>query len=179
MNNADDTPAARRGFAGQIAEILTHLRTHSLAQSFVWIKGKDAPPLVQFVKYAFCGGVAFVVHNGVAYLLSRTVFPAFDGLSAAELSKNQIHANLVALAVSNVVAYVTNVLWVFTGGRHSRAKEFFLFSLVNAISGVAGIFAGPALRDNLGTNWWIAQASLIVTSTLVNFVCRKFFVFQK
>jgi putative flippase GtrA len=107
------------------------------------------------------------------------VSPAFEGLPQQELAHNQIMANVVALALSNMVAYVTNVLWVFTGGRHNRWIEFGLFTLVNAVSGLAGIFAGPFLRVHLPIGWTVAQAALIITSTLVNFVCRKFLVFQR
>jgi putative flippase GtrA len=53
-----------------------------------------------------------------------------------------------------------------------------LFSLINVVSGVAGIFAGPFLREALQTGWWAAQLMLIVTSALVNFICRKFIVFK-
>ena len=66
----------------------------------------------------------------------------------------------------------------FTGGRHHRVIEFLIFTAINVVSGAAGIFAGPMLRGVLGTSWWLAQASLIVTSALVNFVCRKFLVFK-
>jgi putative flippase GtrA len=158
---------------------------HSLIETFHYLKSKEAPFVVQFFKYGICGAVAFVTHNGIAFWLSRTVFPSMAGLQAAaalsqlQMARNQIYANLVALAVSNLVAYLTNVFWVFTGGRHHRVIEFIMFTAVNVISGTAGILSGPYLREHLGTSWWIAQATLIVTSTLVNFVCRKFVVFQK
>ena len=170
---------ARPGLTAQIGQVIEHYRTHSLGETVRFLTSKEAPFIVQFAKYGFCGGIAFITHFGIAFWLSKTWFPSFDGLPMAVLKQNQIYANLVALAVSNLVAYVTNVLWVFTGGRHSRLVEFLIFSAVNVVSGTAGIFAGPWLRDIIGTNWWIAQVSLIVTSTLVNFICRKFFVFAR
>ena len=161
-----------------------YARTHPVRETLQFLKGKESPFLVQFLKYGLCGFIAFITHNGVAFWLSRTVFPAMPGLpDAAGLSQdalgdNQAYANWLALGVSNIVAYVTNVLWVFTGGRHHRVIEFLIFTAINVVSGAAGIFAGPMLRGVLGTSWWLAQASLIVTSALVNFVCRKFLVFK-
>jgi putative flippase GtrA len=168
-----------QALASQVREVWGFVRTHRLGESYRYFISRDAPFVVQFVKYGCCGVVAFLSHNVTAWWLSRTWFPAFEGLPQEVLARNQIHANLVALALSNLVAYVTNALWVFTGGRHHRWVEFGLFTLVNAISGAAGIFAGPFLRAHLPIGWTVAQVALILTSTLVNFVCRKFLVFQR
>jgi putative flippase GtrA len=176
--------AERHVLIEQAFTVWRYARAHSLRETFAYLKGKEAPFIVQFFKYGLCGFIAFITHNGVAFWLSRTVFPAMPSLPAAAgltqdaLGDNQAYANWAALAVSNIVAYVTNVLWVFTGGRHHRVIEFVIFTAINVVSGAAGIFAGPMLRGVLGTSWWIAQATLIVTSALVNFVCRKFLVFK-
>lgn len=173
-----DTPA-RYGWVGQIRDVLRFVTTHSLAESWQWLISKDAPTVVQFAKYGACGVLATLAHNVAAWWFSRSLFPAFEGAPVESLKWNQIYANLLALPIGNVVAYVANVLWVFTSGRHRRSVEFLLFTLVTLISGGAGILAGPWLRDWLGTGWWAAQLSLIVASVLVNFLCRKFFVFLR
>lgn len=146
--------------------------------TFHFLKSKEAPFIVQFAKYGFCGVMATVSHTAMAWYFSQHWFPAFDGAPKEVLKWNQIYANLWALPIGNLVAYATNAIWVFTGGRHGRGLEFLLFSLINVVSGVAGIFAGPFLRDALQTGWWAAQLMLIVTSALVNFICRKFIVFK-
>lgn len=171
--------AARLGLLGQLALLWEYARTHPWQQTARFLHSKESPFIVQFAKYGLCGAVAFLTHNGVAYWLSLRVFPAIDGLPQEELARNQSYANLVALFVANIIAYLSNAFWVFTGGRHHRVVEFLIFTAVNVVSGVAGIMAGPFLRAHLGTSWWLAQASLVLTSVLVNFVCRKFFVFQK
>jgi putative flippase GtrA len=183
-NNAELT-APRPSLGSQVAIVWQYATTHSCRETFHYLKSKEAPFVIQFIKYGVCGFIAFVTHNGIALWLSRTVFPSMAGLPAvaaltqAQMARNQIYANLVALAVSNLVAYLTNILWVFTGGRHHRVLEFIMFTAVNVISGAAGILSGPYLREHLGTSWLIAQATLIVTSALVNFACRKFYVFQR
>lgn len=172
-------PPAPDGLIAQSRHVLRFLFSHPPLETFHYFKSKEAPFVVQFAKYGFCGVVATVTHTAMAWWFSQHWFPAFEGAPRDVLKWNQIYANLWALPIGNVVAYVTNAIWVFTGGRHGRWTEFGLFSLINVISGVAGIFAGPFLRDALHTGWWIAQLMLIVTSALVNFICRKFLVFQK
>ncbi len=167
------------GWIAQAIHVLRYVISHPPLESFRYLKSKDAPFIVQFAKYGFCGVVATLSHTAAAWWFSVHWFPAFDGAPKDVLKWNQIYANLWALPIGNMVAYLTNVIWVFTGGRHNRWLEFALFSLVNLVSGVAGILAGPFLRDWLQTGWWIAQLMLIVTSALVNFCCRKFIVFQK
>lgn len=162
-----------------MGEVWRFVTTHRLAESWRWLVSKEAPGVVQFAKYGVCGVLATLAHNVAAWWFSRTLFPAFDGAPLETLKWNQIRANLLALPIGNVVAYVANALWVFTGGRHRRSVEFLLFSLVTLLSGAAGILAGPWLRGWLGTGWWAAQLTLIVASVLVNFVCRKFIVFLK
>jgi putative flippase GtrA len=171
--------AAPAGLVAQAVFLLRYLFTHPPGQSLRYFNSKDAPFLIQFAKYGFCGVVATLSHTAAAWWFSRHWFPAFHGAPQDVLQWNQIYANLWALPIGNLVAYATNALWVFSGGRHNRWKEFALFSLINLISGVAGILAGPLLREALQTGWWVAQLMLILTSALVNFVCRKFFVFQK
>ena len=52
-------------------------------------------------------------------------------------------------------------------------------TLVAAIGHFAGILAGPFLIQRFGIPTLAAQLSLIITSALVNFLCRKFIVFER
>jgi putative flippase GtrA len=153
--------------------------TRPWAETWAYLGSKDAPGLIQFGKYALCGLAADLTHNTITFALSKTWLPAFHGLPQAELAANHIYANIVGLAISNVVAYLTNVRWVFTRGRHRRGTEFVLFTAINVVSGGAGLLVGPFLRAHTSMNWWIAQGALVITCVLVNFVCRKYVVFIK
>lgn len=141
---------------------------------------KDAPWLIQFGKYGVFGVVAVVVHNVVVVWLSYDVIPAVESLVDDDRQRaiNQTINNLIAFPVSNVVAYTTNALWVFTGGRHHRVREFFYFTLISLIAFVAGLFGGPYLVELFGVPFWLSQGGFIVTAALVNFISRKFLVFQ-
>lgn len=142
--------------------------------------GKDAHPLLQFVKYGCCGLFAVAVHNVVFGILSYWINPAIDdGLGDSVRAIRATVNNCIAFVFSNCAAYYTNVKWVFVQGRHKPLKEFFIFGLVSSLSFAAGLLIVPFLIRGFGARTWIAQAAFIVTSALINFVSRKFFVFQR
>jgi len=154
------------------------IRLHGLWRS---LHMKEAPWLIQFGKYGLCGVAAVVAHNGVVWLIDRHWIPfTYDsapGLGDIERSNHQILANLVAFPVGNAVAYATNALWVFTGGRHHRVREFLYFTLISLVSFLAGVFGGP-IFVRWGLDPRFAQLGLILTSAMVNYLCRKFIVFK-
>lgn len=153
---------------------------------------RDAHPVVQFIKYGMAGGLATAVDILVFYLLAWKVLPALTandqlvellGVSITPVTESvrQWHYvvnRTLTFMVSNLTAYVANVLWVFTPGRHSRVKEILLFYLVSGIS----FFIATALSAGLivwfGCTTTTAFLVNMVCSLLINFVCRKYFVFK-
>ena len=165
------------------------IRSIKEALAFMWENGiwkslhmKDAPWLIQFGKYGVCGVLAVVFHNALVIWLSYKPewFPAVETLVADNdlRAKNQTINNLIAFPLGNVVAYATNAIWVFTGGRHSRVKEFAFFTFISLISFVAGLIGGPLLVKLFGVPFWVSQVGFVVTAAMVNYVCRKFFIFK-
>ncbi|HCN79127.1 MAG TPA: hypothetical protein DIT13_18335, partial [Verrucomicrobiales bacterium] len=61
---------------------------------------------------------------------------------------------------------------------HSRTMEIVYFFAVGAISFAGGLAAGPWMIKVFGLNTLVAQLFMAVTSVLINFVCRKFFIFK-
>jgi len=100
---------------------------------------------VQFVKYSIGGAIATAVDVAVFYTAAILLLPALGptdpvarllGLSVAPLaegvrSTRYVADKVIAFLFSNLAAYIVNVLWVFTPGRHSKAMEFTLFFLVS------------------------------------------------
>lgn len=161
-----------------------HLMEHGWDGFASWLHSREAPATVQFLKYGICGVLATLVNIVIVVIAGATVLPTFPGLVGEPIpdATREINlklANLVAFPIANFAAYYLNVFWVFTQGRHSRWKEFWLFTLVSAISFAAGLVGGPMLIGWFGVPSWVAQAGFVVTSALVNFVCRKFLVFLK
>lgn len=144
------------------------------------VNSRDAHPLLQFIKYVVCGLAAFFTHQILWLALSLKFFPSIDpSLSDDTRALNSTISNSIAVVFSTAVAYVTNILWVFKSGRHSRRVEIASFFSIGFISFAGGLMAGPWLIKTFGLNTLVAQLSMAVTSVLINFVCRKFFIFKK
>ncbi len=153
---------------------------------FARLASRDAHPFVQLVKYGLCGIAATIAHQSIFFALSYTIIPAGDGMMVDGLPItnetrywNGVVNNAIAFFPVVVFVYALNVRWVFSPGRHSRTKEFLLFTGVAAIGNAAGIVGGPMLIKWFGIPTWMAQGTFVVTSFLVNFLCRKFLIFQR
>ena len=104
---------------------------------------REASPLIQFVKYAICGGGAVTVHVIIFYLLSWLLVPALNDkdvvvrllhLSSGDISdairaRNAMINNALAFVFSNLTAYLLNILWVFESGRRYPPLDLALSKL--------------------------------------------------
>ncbi len=155
--------------------------------------GKDVGLLVQFIKYTVAGGVATVVDLAVFYYLAWRVFPSLtpgdpvvrllglEGpvISEALRSRHFVVNNGIAFVVSNLSAYLLNILWVFEAGRHRRTVEIGLFYAVSGFSIFVGTFTGWLLIRTLGMSTTLSYLSKVVASALVNFIVRKLIIFKR
>ena len=147
----------------------------------------------QFVKYAISGGVATGVHLAVFYAMALWVLPALAaddpalrllGLGSPAAVGDAIRARraaidtTVAFLISNLVAYLMNIIWVFQRGRHSWAVEIGMFYLVSGISLLIGTVLQTALilQGGVSTTW--AFGANVVVSLAINFAVRKFWIFK-
>ncbi|MBI3987497.1 MAG: GtrA family protein [Lentisphaerae bacterium] len=153
---------------------------------------REASPPIQFIKYAICGAVATGTFVGLFYALSWRLLPALTPddplvkllgatlppIEAAVRERHFIVNNLVAFLVANLVAYISNILWVFIPGRHHWALEIGLFYLVSGASWLIGTTLGWVLIHYLGARTTIALVCEVAASALINFVMRKFVIFK-
>lgn len=154
--------------------------------------GRDAGPIVQFVKYAVGGGVATAAHILLFHLLAWKAFPAlqendwavklFKWRVAPEddklRSRNSMIDNGIAFLFSNFVAYVINIYWVFEPGRHNVFVEIGLFYLVSGVSIVIGTSLMGLLIRRYGVRTTYAFGTNLVMALLINFAMRKFVIFN-
>lgn len=168
-----------------ISDAITFFRQNDVKTILTRIRARNVPPLIQFTVYGMCGCLATVVFLGIVIVLSKTVIPAYEGMivdgspmTDTLRAKNLLINNTIAFLVANVVAYITNILFVFKGGRHHPVLEFLYFTLISGIAFVISQAAGPWLVNRFGIPTNVAILTNVVTSMLLNFVCRKFFVFK-
>lgn len=168
-----------------ISETLAFLRQNNLRTILARIRERNVPALMQFVVYGICGGLATVVFLGTVITLSMTIVPAYEGMTVngqpitdALRAKDLLINNTIGFLIANVVAYVTNILFVFKTGRHHPVMEFLYFTMVSGVSFAISQVAGPWLVSRFGVATNVAILTNLVTSMMLNFVARKFFVFK-
>lgn len=147
---------------------------------------------IQFFKYALCGGTATLTDYAVSFLIAWIWLPALNGnellvqlfdLQINAVSddirlKNFIIGSIIAFMAANLVAYILNVLFVFKAGKHDRWKEIGLFYLVSAMSVGIGVAIGASLIPSLGLPHDYSYIAKIISTTLINFVARKYIIFR-
>ncbi len=155
-------------------------------------KRLHAGSLVPFVKYGISGGLATFVHIVVFYLVAWKIFPSLQendfvvvvlGLTVTDVdvatrSVNSMLSNGVTFVFSNMVAYITNVLWVFKAGRHNRIVEIGLFYLVSGVSVVIGTSLMGFLIRYYGMQTTYAFTANIFSAVMINYGMRKFYIFK-
>lgn len=154
--------------------------------------GQEHTPVVQFVKYAICGGIATGVHIGLFYFCAIYVLPALSasdpvaqalGLTVPVISdgvraRNSVINNAMAFVFSNLTAYLLNIFWVFRAGRHHRLIEIGLFYLVSGTSMVIGGSLMGWLIQAFGIVTTLAFGASTATSLAINFAMRKYVIFK-
>lgn len=153
---------------------------------------RDAGPVVQFIKYAIAGGIATAVDITVFYLVAWKLIPALREddpivtrlkltvrpVTEEQRSRRFIYVTLIAFMFSNLTAYLINIFWVFEPGRHAWYIELLLFYAVSGISIFLGTAIGWVMIKWLHLSTTASYAGKLIASLLINFVCRKFFVFK-
>lgn len=123
--------------------------------------------LVQFVRYFFVGGFAFVVDFGLLYIL--TEYAGLHYLLSATLS----------FIAGLLVNYIISCLWVFNGSKFkNRLVEFLFFAAI----GVVGLALNDTLiwlfTDCIGTHYMFSKIVAAAMVYLWNFFARKYLVFR-
>lgn len=154
--------------------------------------GREAHWSIQFIKYAIGGCTAAGFDIIIFSILAWKVFPALKSdelvvrLFNLDVPEVAIHLRTLyyaidktlAFLVSNFIAYVINIYWVFEPGRHSRRKEIMLFYGVSIVSFVLGTAVGAGLIYFFRFSGLMAYVANMVAAVLINYTGRKFFIFK-
>ncbi|OEU50025.1 MAG: hypothetical protein BA866_01075 [Desulfobulbaceae bacterium S5133MH15] len=152
----------------------------------------DSAAVIQFIKYGLAGGIATITHITIFHLIAWKIFPALQEkdhavqffnltikkVNDATRARNSMISNFIAFLISNMVAYITNILWVFEGGKYPFLIEILLFYCVSGISVFLGTMLMGTLIRRFGMLTTYAFSSNIVTAVMINYVMRKFFIFH-
>jgi putative flippase GtrA len=152
----------------------------------------DNPSILQFIKYALAGGLATVTHIIIFHLIAWKIFPAlqekdhavrFFKLTISKINdttraRNSMIGNFIAFLIANMVAYITNILFVFHGGKYHFVIEILLFYAVSGISVFLGTMLMGMLIRRFGLLTTYAFVSNLFTAVMFNYAMRKFFIFS-
>ncbi|HEY5653799.1 MAG TPA: GtrA family protein [Pontiella sp.] len=149
-------------------------------------------PGLQFLKYGFCGGMAFAFDIAIFYLVAVFIFPALTpddifvrllGLDVEAISEQLRLRNFwigktCSFIVANFVAYALNVLFVFKGGKHKVHHEIILFFAVSFAAFLLSTWTGDALIRFFEVQTTISNLTAIVFAIFFNYTGRKFLIFN-
>lgn len=150
--------------------------------------------VAQIIKYVISGGISVAVVQVSFYLLAWLVLPCMRatdpvarmlitlGFSVRAASEDELKRNLwiimiVCFLLSNAVAYLLNVLFVFKTGRHRKSLEILLFfgsSLLQFFFiWIAGILISVF-------KWEVTYANftMLLSGFVANYLIRKHVVFS-
>ena len=150
------------------------------------------PIVLQFIKYALAGVVATGTHIFFFHLVGWKLFPCLTEkdhlvrllslqirpVNDYSRARNSMISNIIAFMFSCLVGYIMNVMFVFQAGRHHVVIEILLFYGVSAISSGLGTALMGILIRRFGLLTTFAFGANIFTSVMLNFVVRKYLIFN-
>lgn len=131
-------------------------------------KEKTDNTFIQFFRYCFVGGLAFLVDYGLLYLLSDK-FGLHYLLSAS-----------IAFIAGLVVNYLISTFWVFSESKYQdKRKEFAIFAIIGVIG--LGLTEGLMwlFTDLAGMHYMLSKLITAALVLLWNFIARKVILFTK
>lgn len=131
-------------------------------------KEKTNNTFIQFFRYCFVGGLAFLVDYGLLYLLSDKV-----GL-------HYLLSASIAFITGLVVNYLISTFWVFSESKYEdKRKEFAIFAIIGVIG--LGLTEGLMwlFTDLAGLHYMLSKLITAALVLLWNFIARKLILFTK
>lgn len=133
----------------------------------------SSPITLQVLKYLACGFTAFCFHQLVVYSLGYTLNPAFDNSLGDQIRfQRSVLNNSIAFLVSNSVAYLLNIRFVFQSGRHHRHHEILLFFVASALGFFPALFSLDLVIRTFSLNTHLANIAFATTAAAGNFLAR-------
>jgi putative flippase GtrA len=161
-----------------LAAALQFVRTNDLKTIIAKFNERETHPVIQFIKYGVCGALATVIFS-IVYLVMTHFFPGDPHAETWEKFRETLLPTAVAFCFANAVVYWLNTRWVFVQGRHSPLMEFLWFTMVNMPGAVGGALVQGLLVSHYGWTKPAALFGFLVPNILINYVCRKFFIFKQ
>ena len=154
-------------------EIIGIIRNRQFKKLFV---GDTDNTLIQFFRYIFVGGFAFVVDFAVSFILFRFVFGGQKEFGWI--------ANSLSFIAGLAVNYLISTFWIFKDSKiGNKLVEFLSFAAIGLVGLLITIGITKLFEIWIGdkTSWFQVLAKLTATavSFLWNFFARKVLLYTK
>ncbi len=154
-------------------EIRQILRDKNFKKLFV---GDTDNTLIQFFRYLFVGGLAFVVDFALSYIVFRFVFH--------EQKEFGWIANALSFIAGLVVNYIISTFWIFKSSKvENKLVEFISFAAIGVVGLLITIGITVLFEKWLGDTTHLFQIIAKIVSTAVsflwNFFARKILLYTK
>lgn len=154
-------------------EIKQIIRDRQFKKLFV---GDTDNTIIQFFRYLFVGGLAFVVDFALSYILFRFAFHEQKEMASI--------ANSLSFIAGLVVNYLISTCWIFkTSKVENKVLEFISFAAIGVVGllitfGITELFE-MWLGDTTSLFQIIAKLVATGVSFLWNFFARKILLYSK
>ena len=126
--------------------------------------GESDNTIVQFIRYIFVGGAAFIADAASLWLIS--------------LIAHYLIATAAAFIIGLIVNFTLSKLFVFTDNAHNKAAEFITYGIIGVIGlGITELLM-YLFTEKLGLYFMLSK---IITAVLVlvwNFAARKIILYR-
>ncbi len=152
----------------------------------------DAGPFWQFVKYGTVGVMSTCVQVGVFYLLATTCLKCLAaddwavrllGFAATDISDEEraklfFIATAIGFVIANIFCWLMNRWFVFKPGKFRWYVELVMFFGAATAATVIALGLSSGLIRFAGLMTSAAVLIEIVSSFIINYAARKFFIFR-
>lgn len=141
--------------------------------------GRDTRPIAQFIRYGIVGASATILDLLIFTLLCLWVLPAVDHELGDEVrARRSTINNTAAFLIATIYTYLINSRFIFVPGRHPRLVEFSLFVAASMVSLALGLVIIHYLITYHSTPTFAAKLASVAAGVMINYGCRRFFVFK-
>ena len=120
--------------------------------------------LIQFIRYIFVGGAAFVADAAALWIIS--------------LFAHYLIAAAAAFIIGLIVNFTLSKLFVFTDNTHSKAAEFITYGLIGAVGlGITELLM-YLFTEKMGLYFMLSKIVTAVIVLVWNFAARKIILYR-
>lgn len=131
--------------------------------------------IIEFIKYCFVGGLAFLADIGTIFVCKEYILSAFPfGLYLSVI---------IGFIVGLTVNYILSVIFVFTGAKEAVKGEQVVFFIQFAVIGIIGLLMTEGLMflgvEFFKINYLIVKVFAAGVVLMWNYGARKYLIVKK